>query len=482
LEGKKVKIILYSFTLSSFHPNMKISNILGLNARTQLFSYRFNTREGKKVADSKIQTWRVLKKAGVPTPAILKRFKVPSDVFQFDWASLPDAFALKPSRGLGGEGIIVVKKRALQKINRVNGKTVEIKEKIVWITTQRERLTASDLQLHVLDILEGAYSMGSTPDVAFIQEYVGRHKVFRKLAYRGTPDIRIIVFRRVPVMAMLRLPTKQSKGRANLHQGAVGVGVDIATGITTRAVWNQNYIDSKPGSSKKLHGVKIPQWNSVLTTAVNAQIASGLTYVGADVVLHPEKGPMIIEINAQPGLQIQLANKAGLRRRLDKIEDLQVLSAEHGVKIARALFAESFAGRVKLDEGTKTVNVWELVKIVDVNKRRHKIPVKIDTGAWRTSIDESFAKELGLTYPENIIAKKKVRNQMGRATRMMINLVYYLADKRVKSVATLAKRNKMRVKMIIGRRDLGNLLVRADESEVAKYDWYKNLWLRKSQK
>lgn len=458
---------------------MKVSNILGLNARTQLFSYRFNTRKGKKVADSKIQTWRVLKKAGVPTPAILKRFKNPSDVFQFDWTTLPDAFALKPSRGLGGEGIIVVKKRALRKFKKPNGKVVEVKEKAVWITTQRERVTFSDLQLHVLDILEGAYSMGSTPDVAFIQEYVGRHKIFRKLVYRGTPDIRIIVFRKVPIMAMLRLPTKQSRGRANLHQGAVGVGVDIATGITTRAIWHQDYIDSKPGSSKKLHGVKIPHWNTVLVTAVNAQIASDLNYIGADVVLHPEKGPMIIEINAQPGLQIQLANKAGLRRRLDKIEDLQVLNAEHGVKISRALFSENFAARVKLDEGIRTVNVWELVKVVDANKKRHSIPVKIDTGAWRTSIDESVAKEFGLTYPENIIAKKKVRNQMGRSTRRMVNLVYYLADKRVKTVATLAKRHKMRVKMIIGRRDLGNLLVKADESEVAKYDWYKALWTRK---
>jgi alpha-L-glutamate ligase-like protein len=219
--------------------------------------------------------------------------------------------------------------------------------------------------------------LGSEPDVAFVQEYVGRHKVFRKLAYRGTPDIRVIVFRKVPIMAMLRLPTKESKGRANLHQGAVGVGVDLATGITTRAVWHTDYIRKKPGSNKKLHGIRIPQWGSILLTAVNAQIAADLSYVGADVVLHPEKGPMIIELNAQPGLQIQIANKVGLRRRLDKVEDLEVLNAEHGVNIARALFSERFADRVHMEEGIKTINVWEIARVVDSLKYKRHTPSKL---------------------------------------------------------------------------------------------------------
>jgi len=458
---------------------MKPSSILGLNARTQLYSYRFNTRKGKKAADSKIQTEKILRRNDVATPKIFKKFRNPSDVFSFDWESLPDSFALKPSRGLGGEGIVIVKKRATKKEIKNNGDTREVKEKSIWITTQRERVTVNDLKLHIFDILEGAYSIGSVPDVAFIQEYVGRHRVFRKFAYRGTPDIRIIVFRKVPIMAMLRLPTKESKGRANLHQGAVGVGVDLATGITTRAVWHADYIKRKPGSNKKLHGIKIPQWNLVLMTAVSAQIASGLSYVGVDVVLHPEKGPMVIELNSQPGLQIQMANRIGLRRRLDKIEDIEVLNAEHGVRIARALFSERFFDRVKMEEGIKTINVWELVKVVDAKKNKHEIPAKIDTGAWRTSIDLEFANMLGLTFPENIIAKKKVKSQMGKNIRRFINLTFYLAGRRIKTVASLAKRGDMRVKMIVGRRDLSSFLVKSDESGLANLDWYKALWTRK---
>jgi len=37
-------------------------------------------------------------------------------------------------------------------------------------------------------------------------------------------------------MAMLRLPTKESGGKANLQQGAIGLGIDMASGVTTSAV------------------------------------------------------------------------------------------------------------------------------------------------------------------------------------------------------------------------------------------------------
>jgi len=36
----------------------------------------------------------------------------------------------------------------------------------------------------------------------------------------GLPDIRIICFNMVPVIAMLRIPTELSDGKANLHSGA----------------------------------------------------------------------------------------------------------------------------------------------------------------------------------------------------------------------------------------------------------------------
>ena len=210
---------------------MKTSSILGLNSRGTLFTGKYNSRSAKKIADSKIQTDRVLRFAGVPHPKIFKKFKNASDVFDFDWSTLPDAFALKPSRGLGGDGIVVVKKR-------IDGTS--------WMTSSKNLVTAEDFKMQCLDILEGAFSMGNEPDTAFIQEYVGRHSAFRKLAFRGTPDIRVIVFNKIPVMAMLRLPTKESGGRANLHQGALGLGIDISTGITTNLLSSEIYHNRNP--------------------------------------------------------------------------------------------------------------------------------------------------------------------------------------------------------------------------------------------
>ncbi|HEX6977527.1 MAG TPA: sugar-transfer associated ATP-grasp domain-containing protein [Patescibacteria group bacterium] len=425
---------------------MKISSILGLNARSQLYMMPFNSNHAKKVADSKILTWRVLKKASVPTPQIYKIFRNPEDIFKFNWETLPEAFALKPSKGLGGEGIIVVKRKALDG----NG----------WISTQRKRVTIDDLKIHVLDILEGAYSMGNVPDVAFIQEYVGRHKTFRKYAYRGTPDLRIIVFNKVPVMAMLRLPTKESGGRANLHQGAIGVGIDIATGITTKAIWHGTEIKYKPDTNRKLHGIKMPLWTKVLETAVNAAIASGLGYAGCDIVLDPEKGPMILELNAQPGLQIQLANLTGLKKRLERVEDLEVKDAEHGVKIAKALFAERFADRVAAEEGIKTVNVWEDVKVVAAKGDKVKITAKIDTGAWRSSIDRELADKLGIAQKENILWTKTYKSSLGQEKRRVVNLTFYLAGRKITTIANIASRASLRSQLIIGRRDLEGFVVK----------------------
>lgn len=436
---------------------MKTSSILGLNARTQLFAYKYNTKKGKNIADSKIQTARILKLSGVPHPKVYKKFKDPRQVLDFDWGGLPDRFALKPSRGMGGEGIIVVKKRITDK------RILKSSKSPIWITTNKERVTAEDLKLHTLDILEGAYSMGNVPDVAFVQEYVGRAEVFRKWAYRGTPDLRIIVFNKIPIMAMLRLPTKESGGRANLHQGALGVGIDIATGITTRAIWHGEEIVFKPGTERKLRGIKIPNWDGVLETAIRAQEASHLGYLGVDIVIHPDKGPMVLELNAQPGLQIQLANGSGLKKRLERVEDLEVSDLEHGIKIAKVVFAGRFANSRAVKEGIKTVMNEEDVKIILPGRKKVLVRAKIDTGAWRSSIDREFARENGLLSRKNILWTKVIKSSLGSEKRPVINLSYYLAGKRVDTVASVANRAGLKRLFIIGRRDLQGFVIKVDD-------------------
>ncbi len=428
---------------------MKLSHILGINARTKLYSYPYNSWKGKHIARSKILTARALKKAGIPTPRIISKFREPRDIDAFDWTSLQGSFVVKPSKGLGGEGIIVVKKRLKNHVP-------------TWITANKRRVQTADLKLHVLDIIEGAYSLGNVPDVAFIQEYIGRHKSLSKYAFRGTPDIRVIVFNKVPVMAMLRLPTRDSDGRSNLHQGAIAAGIDIATGITTRAIWYGDTIKETPDHNRKLFGIKVPEWSRILEIAVESQIASKLGYVGVDVVLHPEKGPMVMELNSAPGLQIQLANMAGLRKRIDRVEDLEVRSAQQGVNIAKALFSSpSVEKYLKKDIKDNVVSSLEEIEIKAAKKKKRiTVLAKIDTGAWRTSIDHGLADELGLLKRENIIRHRTVKSALGKQDRPVIVLTYWLKGVKITTAAGITDRKNLRRRVIIGRKDLSGFLVK----------------------
>lgn len=437
---------------------MKTSSILGLNSRGVLFTGKYNSRVAKKNSDSKIQTDKILRNANVAHPEIIKKFTTASAVFNFKWSNLPDAFALKPSRGLGGEGIIVVKKKIADDL---------------WLTASKQKINTEDLKLHTLDILEGAFSMGNEPDVAFVQEYVGRHSVFRKLAFRGTPDIRIIVFNKIPVMAMLRLPTKESRGRANLHQGALGLGIDISSGITTKAILNNKEIIYKPDTNKKLRGIKIPYWQKILETAVTGQIASGLGYAGVDIVLHPEKGPQIIELNAQPGLSIQLANMEGLKKRLERVDDIIVMTAEHGVKIAKALFASKFVHRVKNTEDIKTIQAIEEIKVIDTEGRPKKVLAKIDTGAWSSTIDINLAKKMGLLRKNKIIMTRRKLSSLGEEERPVISLTFWLGGRKIVTRATVSDRKLLRYDVLIGRIDLQGFLISPtiDKENLVKAKW-----------
>jgi len=121
-------------------------------------------------------------------------------------------------------------------------------------------------------------------------------------------------------MGMLRLPTRQSGGKANLHQGAIGVGVDLATGLTLKGTWLNNKISKHPDTTNPVDGVQLPDWDGFMNLAASCYELSGLGYIGVDLVLDEEKGPLILELNARPGLNIQIANDAGLTHRCHMVE------------------------------------------------------------------------------------------------------------------------------------------------------------------
>jgi len=427
---------------------VKTNQVLGINARNRLY-LKYNKRSGRRVADSKLLTKKKLTKAGLPTPQVLAVFSTPEEVFNFAWETLPDNFVLKPCSGLGGEGIVIVKKKA--------------KWAGEWHLMDGSIIDISGLRARALDILAGQFSLRNQPDKAFIEERIKIRKIFRRYAFHGTPDIRIIVFNKVPVLAMLRLPTPESKGKANLHQGAIAVGIDLATGITTYGVHRGKFLRYIPWTKRKINGLKLPHWNKFLTLAVRCQEAvPSLGFLGVDLVLDKERGPMILELNARPGLEIQNANLAPLKKRLERVEGLEVKDAEHGVKIAKALFAERFADRVMAEEGVKILNIEEEIKIRAANGKRVPALARIDTGAFRSSIDRSLARELGLLTKENILWKNRFayRSAQGTQPRPVIGLTFWLAGRKIKTSASVADRSRMSCRVLIGRNDLSGFLVR----------------------
>jgi len=243
------------------------------------------------------------------------------------------------------------------------------------------------------------------------------------------------------------------------------VGIGLATGITTYGVFNGQFIKFIPGTKRKINGLKIPQWDKILTLAVKAQGAvPSLGYFGVDIVLDKERGPMILELNARPGLEIQNANLAPLKKRLERVEGLEIKDAEHGVKIAKALFAERFADRVMAEEGIKTIKVWEKVKILTADKQKVEVEAKIDTGAWKTSIDKDLAERLGILRSSNILWTKIYKSSLGEEKRQVVNLTFYLAGRKIETIANIASRKNLRTPLIIGRRDLEGFLIKTERN------------------
>jgi alpha-L-glutamate ligase-like protein len=120
---------------------------------------------------------------------------------------------------------------------------------------------------------------------------------------------------------MLRLPTKESGGRANLHQGGIGTGVDLETGLTHHAVQRNRFVERHPDTGRAVVGMRVPYWREVLELSVRVARAVGLGYIGVDVVIDADSGPMLLEANARPGLAIQIANGRGLIPRLEAIDE-----------------------------------------------------------------------------------------------------------------------------------------------------------------
>ncbi|HPJ17475.1 MAG TPA: sugar-transfer associated ATP-grasp domain-containing protein [Candidatus Woesebacteria bacterium] len=459
----------------------KYRQFLTKNLRNKMY-LRKNSAEGRMIADSKYKTKKVLSKAGVGVPKLIERIKTIEEIEKFNWLKLEGNFVIKPESGYGGEGIIIVRKRITNNQNPRNKQNLNEETKFQMMNGKMIGL--EEIKIHCKDIVAGKYSMHGTADNVIVEERIKIHPMFLAITRAGTPDIRVIVYNKIPVMAMFRIPTEKSNGKANLQQGAIGLGIDLATGITTFGIQGKGeeikkIFDNGKKKLIKVNGIKIPMWREILETAVNCQKAiPGLGFLGVDVVLDKEDGPTVLEVNARPGLSIQICNKAGLRARMEKVEDIEARSVDHSVSLAKYLFGEKFFEKVEEKEKIKTVNPLEIIQVkipkgfkpdlqkspvLKIGKKRVvEVRAKIDTGAFRSSIDRTLAEKLGLVSEDKILYYRHYRSSLGKNNdRPVIGVTFWLKGKKVVTAVNVANRNKLRTKFLLGRKDLEGFLISA---------------------
>ena len=194
---------------------LRQAGVLGINRRNGEYVLPNNPRRHYPRVDDKALTKELCRRRQIPVPETYALIERHGDVPKFlELIGHRQQFVVKPAGGSEGRGILV--------IARHDGED--------FYNSSDERLPLAEMTYHLTTILSGLYSSAAQPDRIIIEQRIIRHPVFESIAVGGTPDVRIVLYRCVPVMAMVRLPTRESRGRANLHQGAVAAGVHLAAG------------------------------------------------------------------------------------------------------------------------------------------------------------------------------------------------------------------------------------------------------------
>ena len=269
---------------------------IGINERNAKYVYKHNPRKYFPLANDKVQTKEILHQHGIPAPqtyGILEGM----GAIDAEWnrVNKHHKLAIKPAKGSGGGGILVLAEYSNEKWQKPSGSLI----------------TTLEIHTHLANIVMGLYSSGNY-DRAIIEYCIESHEWLKSIYEIGVPDLRIIVFNQVPVMAMLRVPTSVSGGKANLHQNAIGISVALKTGRLGEGLCGNIQIDKHPDSGCRFQGQFVPFWKEILDISVESSKVFPLNYLGVDLVLDQNKGPLVMEVNARPGLQIQNVNKQGL--------------------------------------------------------------------------------------------------------------------------------------------------------------------------
>lgn len=412
-------------------PFLSNHGILGLNARSLLYIKPFNPKKATALADSKLKTKAYLAARGIPVAKLYGRIDTRDQVFAFDFSQLPDECVLKPNHGFGGEGIVVLRGRDKRGRFLRNGK---------------KPMEDQELREHIEDILDGKFSLKGVPDTAFFEQILKPHKCFTRFRPVGLPDIRIIVFNLVPVMAMIRIPTADSDGKANIHLGGIGIGIDIAKGTTTYAAQYHSMIETLPHGEAAM-GHKIPYWDDILLVCSQIQQITNIGYLAVDITIDEQMGPALLEVNARAGLEVQVANLAPLRARLERVQGITVESPEKGVRIGQDLFGSKTKKQAEKMQSTDkpTIGRIEIIRVPLADQSTMEIEAVIASDKERTVFSEQLLKEL---QEKNAAEADKSEG--------LYRVKFVLGGKKIQTVVQSSDAEKA---VTIGSRDLSGFLI-----------------------
>lgn len=467
------------------------NKVLGLNDRYLNYIRPYNLKRATKIADDKILTKIVLQRHNIPVPEKLATISNRVELDRFSFDSLPKSFVIKPTNGSKGGGIEIIYNKDK------NGN---------FIKSGGDRVSEGYLRSLCRDIIDGRFSLFNEPDVVLIEERIRPFKAFRYYTYRGTPDIRIFVYNKIPIMGMIRFPTRESEGKGNLDKGAIGCGIDMAAGKTTYALIGKSTpIEYVPDTKIPLSGVRIPYWNRMLKYSIEASKVTKLGFASVDFLIDKEKGPVITELNARSGLSIQIANQDGLKWRLEKAGGLKVKSVDHGIRLAKNLFGGEIEESIEALSGKQVIGLIEPITIFGKNGKSEKVKAKIDTGATISSIDRNLAYDLGyksaieyaaeilkdipskfetkeeakqysieynlnqrLEEHEDIIGTAIIASSNGTTYRITVKMEVKIADLTLELAFNIANRSDLLYPVLIGKRDLKKFLIDPNKNTLLK--------------
>ncbi len=391
--------------------------ILGKNARNLVYIKKFNPRRIIRLADNKLKTKSFLKERWIPVPETYWVLKSRKELFDFDFSQLEKKnFVVKPNKWSKGEWIYVVKFLDDKDMEKEN---IPPKEKEwffdnflrFWASSKfdhyykiQDQIISDDVfRRYLTDVLDGKHSMTLGQDKVLIEEKLKPWKNFKRYCRHGLADIRVIVFNLIPVAAMIRVPTLESWGKANIARGGIGFGIEVGSWkIKSMYYKKQIFTNSFPGEYEENYDKKITFWDEVLLYSSKIQYFVNLGYLALDWVI-TDDGPKLLEINSRAGLDVQLASNLPMKKRLNKVMDISVKDPEKWVEIAKSLFTKAKSSLIEQSKVLYLSQKWNL--IIEWEEEDETIPlnIKIDWNKDKNYISSNLYSKIKETESDVIL-------------------------------------------------------------------------------